>query len=210
MADQEKPQGGSILDELMENNVEQVDYRVTGVDRVSTAQAPGAGNVVEFPAPLRQSAIEEPQETVKRPSDEGAPLPAISPSESAALAARAYAEGCKRQLSAYIHSDGLYRTALYAKVMADEGDAIRFFRTDESATKACVALALQKGWTAVEIGGTPERKERAWVEYMLAGISVTNYSPPQHVMERYQRLLAAAGGAPEPVDRQAGPARMKA
>lgn len=111
----------------------------------------------------------------------------------------------QRILNAYNCRNGIYRGMFNIKVLEDLGNEILFHRTSEEATQACVALALTKGWSAVEIGGTPERKERAWLAYTLAGIKVTNYSPPMHVLERYQ-ALSAGRTASSNVDRPAAEA----
>lgn len=104
------------------------------------------------------------------------------------VASNAVIEQYQRILSAYNYKSGIYRGMFNVKVLEDLGSEIVFHRTSEEATQACVALAIKKGWTAVEIGGTPERKERAWLAYTMAGIKVTNYTPPLHLIERYEAM----------------------
>lgn len=141
------------------------------------------------------------------------PVPATSP-------APGVIDQYKRILGGYNCRNGIYRGMFNIKVMEDHGNEILFHRTSEEATQACVALAMTKGWTAVEIGGTPERKERAWLAYTMAGIKVTNYSPPLHILERYQAMTEGrtpsanvdrpAGEAPAETEEVSPPVRMRA
>ncbi|MET2522111.1 LPD7 domain-containing protein [Ralstonia sp. SM1884_UCD616_TZ26] len=59
----------------------------------------------------------------------------------------------------------------------DLGDRIRFNRTPETAVKAALQLAREKGWLEVKAVGSIDFRRRAWVQGWLTGVRVVGYEP---------------------------------
>jgi hypothetical protein len=61
----------------------------------------------------------------------------------------------------------------------DEGDRIVFNNTNETAVKAGIQLAKQKGWTGAVVQGSKEFRREFWVQGQLYGMPVTGYQHSQ-------------------------------
>ena len=57
----------------------------------------------------------------------------------------------------------------------DEGDRIRFTNSNETAIKAGVQLAKEKGWTAAHVEGSEAFRREFWIQAQLQGLGVTGY-----------------------------------
>jgi len=57
----------------------------------------------------------------------------------------------------------------------DEGDRIRFTNSNETAIKAGIQLAKEKGWTAAHVEGGEAFKREFWIQAQLQGLGVTGY-----------------------------------
>ncbi len=64
----------------------------------------------------------------------------------------------------------------------DLGDRIRFDRTPETAVKAALQLAREKGWNEVAAAGSIDFRRRAWLQGHLLGIKVVGYEPSRDDM----------------------------
>ncbi len=59
----------------------------------------------------------------------------------------------------------------------DLGDRISMQSTSETAIRAALQLAREKGWTEVEAKGSPEFRRATWLEAQRQGIEVSGYEP---------------------------------
>ncbi|MGD7195683.1 relaxase/mobilization nuclease domain-containing protein [Ralstonia pseudosolanacearum] len=59
----------------------------------------------------------------------------------------------------------------------DLGDRIRFDRSPDTAVRAALQLAHDKGWINVKVTGSVDFRRRVWMQGQLAGITVTGYQP---------------------------------
>ena len=59
----------------------------------------------------------------------------------------------------------------------DHGNKITFNNISETAVKAGLQLAMQKGWGGVEVSGCVEFRRENWIQGQLMGVSVTGYKP---------------------------------
>ena len=59
----------------------------------------------------------------------------------------------------------------------DHGDKITFNNISETAVKAGLQLAMQKGWGGVKVSGCVEFRRENWIQGQLMGVSVTGYLP---------------------------------
>ncbi|MHA6892098.1 relaxase/mobilization nuclease domain-containing protein [Ralstonia pseudosolanacearum] len=59
----------------------------------------------------------------------------------------------------------------------DLGDRIRFNRSPDTAVKAALQLAREKGWLEVKAVGSIDFRRRAWVQGRLTGIRIVGYEP---------------------------------
>ena len=57
----------------------------------------------------------------------------------------------------------------------DEGDRIRFTNSNETAIKAGIQLAKEKGWTAAHVEGSEAFRREFWIQAQLQGLGVTGY-----------------------------------
>ncbi len=57
----------------------------------------------------------------------------------------------------------------------DEGDRITFNNSNQTAIKAGLQLAKQKGWTETQATGSEEFRREAWVQGQVLGLKVTGY-----------------------------------
>jgi hypothetical protein len=59
----------------------------------------------------------------------------------------------------------------------DEGDRIVFNNISETAVRAGIQLAKQKGWEAVKVSGSVEFRREFWVQGQMRGVPVSGYVP---------------------------------
>lgn len=57
----------------------------------------------------------------------------------------------------------------------DEGERIRFTSSNETAIKAGIQLAKEKGWTAAHVEGSEAFKREFWIQAQLQNLRVTGY-----------------------------------
>jgi hypothetical protein len=61
----------------------------------------------------------------------------------------------------------------------DYGDSIVFNNISETAVKAGLQLAKQKGWEGVKVSGSEEFRRENWIQGQLMGISISGYEPQE-------------------------------
>lgn len=79
------------------------------------------------------------------------------------------------------------------EVFQDAGEKLRTKTFDPTAVRLMVDTAAHRGWTSIEIKGSPEFRREAWLEGQSRGIVVKGYSPTeldwQEVTRREQAHL---------------------
>ncbi len=79
------------------------------------------------------------------------------------------------------------------EVFQDAGEKMRTKTFDPTAVRLMVDTAAHRGWTSIEIKGSPEFRREAWLEGQSRGIAVKGYSPTeldwQEVTRREQAHL---------------------
>ncbi|CAB3730563.1 hypothetical protein LMG1866_04601 [Achromobacter ruhlandii] len=83
---------------------------------------------------------------------------------------------------------GLYirdGTGAYTRVgqtkpaLIDGGAQITLKNRDIDTFRAGIELAKSKGWTSIEVGGTPRYRQASWLEGRLQGLEVQGYEPTE-------------------------------
>ena len=83
---------------------------------------------------------------------------------------------------------GLYirdETGAYTRVgqskpaLIDGGAQITLKNRDIDTFRAGIELAKSKGWTSIEVGGTPRYRQATWLEGRLQGLEVQGYEPTE-------------------------------
>lgn len=91
----------------------------------------------------------------------------------------------------YCDEKGSWRHYSNSKVcFRDTGDSLIVKDKKDETYKAVMELAVQKGWTAIELSGKGEAVSKAWLEASLLGIEVTNYKPTEKDIEDLNRRKA--------------------
>jgi hypothetical protein len=124
--------------------------------------------IQELAAAARARKVAEPEDTLQAVT--------VAPEEKARPARR------NRTIDLLFvrFDDGTYawkRSQSPAPAFQDLGDRIRFNRPSDSAVKAALQLAREKGWVEVEAAGSIEFRRRAWLQGRLLGIKVIGYEP---------------------------------
>jgi hypothetical protein len=70
-----------------------------------------------------------------------------------------------------------YRWSRSGRVaFVDQGDRITFSNTNETAVKAGIQLAKQKGWTGAVVSGNEAFRRESWVQGQVMGLKVEGYT----------------------------------
>lgn len=78
--------------------------------------------------------------------------------------------------------------------MTDKGGSIKINESNVDLVKAGLALALEKGWTEIEIKGSKDFCSTMWVEATLMGLKTKGYQPTE------QDVLAVHAARNQPVN----------
>lgn len=87
--------------------------------------------------------------------------------------------------------EGAYRPAAGGNpVLVDKGEALTVKSKGPEAYRGAMELALSKGWTAIELKGSPKMMADAWLEAKLLNLTVANYKPSEKDQERFAQRIA--------------------
>lgn len=70
----------------------------------------------------------------------------------------------------------------------DEGDRITFNSANQTAVKAGLQVAKEKGWDLVQVKGSEEFRRESWLQGKLMGLEVTGYNATKADYERLDGL----------------------
>lgn len=95
------------------------------------------------------------------------------------------------------NAQGEYRRQGEEKVsFHDQGNAISFIDKQMDTFQACIELAAMKGWSSIEVAGSPAFRSEAWLHARMAGLEVVGYEPTEKDKLRYEAERAAQTGKP--------------
>lgn len=92
----------------------------------------------------------------------------------------------------YVGNDaGEYTRVGQSKVaLIDAGAQITLKNRDMDTFRAGIELAKIKGWTSIEVGGSPRYRQASWLEGRLEGLEVQGYEPTAKDLAALEQRLA--------------------
>jgi hypothetical protein len=100
-----------------------------------------------------------------------------------------------------VNEDGAYCWRKRGTVaFEDMGDRISMRSTSETAIRAALQLALKKGWTELEVSGSPEFRRATWIEGMRQGVEVSGYEPDEDDLALVAEIFGFPNLMIDPID----------